>query len=268
MPSFEPQPGLKLHLDDAGQGARPVLFQHGLCGAAAQPAEVFPVDQRWRRLTLECRGHGRSDTGDPAGFSIADFAADVIAMLEQSGLAPLVIGGISMGAAIASRIAAIRPGLVSGLVLARPAWIAESAPVNMQPNAEVGALLARLPAEEARRVFMASATAQRLAREAPDNLASLEGFFSRAPRHVTAELLTRISADGPCITREQLHAIPVPALVVGHERDAIHPLPLARELAELIPSARLVEITPKADDKARYARAFRQAMLSFLEDFH
>ncbi len=268
MHIFEPQPGLKLHLESAGQGSRAVVFQHGLCGAAAQPAEVFPDDRRWRRLTLECRAHGQSGAGDPADFSIASFAADVIAMMEQYRVAPLVIGGISMGAGIAARIAVLRPDLVRGLVLARPAWVAESAPANMQPNAEVGALLAKLPAEEARQVFMASTTAQRLAREAPDNLASLESFFSRAPQHVTAALLSRISADGPGITRQQLQAVSVPTLVIGHGRDAIHPLPLARELAGLIPAARLVEITAKADDKARYVRDFRQAMLSFLEDLH
>lgn len=266
MPEFETHDGLNLYLDDAGGGGRAVLFQHGLCGDANQTAEVFPPGEKWRRLTLECRGHGRSNSGDSAAFSIATFAADAIAMIESLSLAPLVIGGISMGAAIALRIAVIRPDLVRGLILARPAWLAEPAPANMRPNAEVGALLARYPAEEAQRLFLASDTARRLATEAPDNLASLDGFFFRQPRHVTAALLDAISNDGPGVTRGQLSALAVPALVIGHARDAVHPLPLARELASLMRHARLVEITPKADDRTRYVADFRQAMQTFLEE--
>lgn len=267
MPVFEPQPGLKLHLDDTGQGGRAVLFQHGLCGDAAQPAEVFPDNPAWRRRTLESRGHGQSEAGDPADFSIATFAADTIAMIERSGLAPLVVGGISMGAAIALRIAVLRPDLVRGLILARPAWVAESAPANMQPNAEVGALLSRLPAEEARRMFEASDTAQRLSAEAPDNLASLMGFFSRKPQAITAALLTAISADGPGITRQQIQAISVPTLVIGHERDAVHPMSHAVEVASLIRGAHFAHITPKAENKPNYVRDFRAAIDIFLKEF-
>ena len=49
-----------LRMHDEGHGA-PVVFQHGLGGDAAQVAEIFPADAAglWRRLTLECRGHGR-----------------------------------------------------------------------------------------------------------------------------------------------------------------------------------------------------------------
>ena len=48
------------------------------------------------------------------------------------------VGGISMGAAIALRIAALRPDLVSALVLARPAWLDANGPENIQPVADGG----------------------------------------------------------------------------------------------------------------------------------
>ena len=95
-----------------------------------------------------------------------------------------------MGAAIASRLAVTRPELVRGLILVRPAWATQAAPDNMAPNAEVGALLARYPADEARAIFAAGATAKRLAVVAPDNLASLMGFFGRSAQADTARLLT------------------------------------------------------------------------------
>jgi pimeloyl-ACP methyl ester carboxylesterase len=258
--------GLRLHVEDSGDGM-PVVLQHGLCGDAAQPAELFPADPSLRRITLECRGHGRSEAGDPEQFSIATFSDDVAALIETTGEAPVVLGGVSMGAAIALRLAVHRPELVRGLVLVRPAWVTEAGPENMAPNAEVGRLLAALPAEEAREKFLAGDTAKRLAAEAPDNLASLTSFFSRADLETTAALLERISADGPGVTEARLRALRIPTLIVGHGRDTIHPLAHAERLSELIPYARLVRVTPKADDRDRYVVDIRAALTAFLKDF-
>jgi pimeloyl-ACP methyl ester carboxylesterase len=260
----------------AGQGAPPRLnvvtsgdgpvfvFQHGLCGDAAQTAEVFPDAAGFRRVTIECRGHGQSEPGDPAAFSIATFSDDIVEHIEREALAPIVLGGISMGAAIALRIAVTRPDLVRALVIARPAWIAEAAPPNMQPYAEVGELLSRYPAEEARSRFESSTTAAELRRDAPDNLASLLGFFSRQPKGATSELLIRIAADGPGVTRDQVAAVDVPVLVIGHAKDEAHPLAYAEELAALMPRAVLVRITPKAESRERYVADFRRALGDFL----
>lgn len=246
---------------------RPVVFQHGLCGAADQPAEVFPNDAGACHHVLECRGHGRSDAGDPSGFSIAGFAVDLANFIEDRGLGPCPVGGISMGAAIASRLAVMRPDLVSALILARPAWVADAAPANVAPNAEVGRLLTEHKDGEAAKVaFLASSMAKRLREEAPDNLASLTGFFARDPRDVTAALLTRIAADGPGVSREALAGLDLPTLVIGTAADAIHPMETARELADLMPNARLVEIPPKSQGRAAYRGAFADALRSFLED--
>ena len=49
--------GVRLHVDDSGGDGMPVVLQHGLCGDAGQPAELFPKDAGLRRITLECRGH-------------------------------------------------------------------------------------------------------------------------------------------------------------------------------------------------------------------
>ena len=251
----------------ARQGEGPAfVFQHGLCGAAGQPMDVFPENAGWQGLTFECRGHGQSDAGDPARFSLATFADDLAGFIESTGKAPVVLGGISMGAALSLRLAVTRPDLVLGLVLARPAWIAEPGPDNLAPNREVARLLAAYPPDEALRRFEASATAVRLASEAPDNLASLRGFFVREPVATTAALLGAISADGPGVSRERIAAIRVPTLVIGHERDAIHPLAMARELADLIPAAGLAVITPKALDPAAYRADFRAKLSAFLKE--
>ncbi|MGO4567226.1 alpha/beta fold hydrolase [Rhizobium sp. 2YAF20] len=256
--------GLNFSVHESGSG-EPMVFQHGLCGDAKQPAAVFPDDIGWHCLTLECRGHGSSDIGPHGNLSIATFADDLAALIEERQITP-VIGGISMGAAIALRLAVTRPELVQALVLARPAWLDTPNPSNMQPNAIVGQLLHDFLADEARFRFEASDVARTLAMEAPDNLASLRGFFGRRPLSDTAELLCRISSDGPGVSMEQIRSIGVPTLVIGHARDFVHPISYARTLAEWISNARFVEITPKADSPQQYQNDFRAALATFLEE--
>ena len=169
----------QLNLVQSRTSGTPVVFQHGLCGSAAQTAEAFPDDPAYRMLTLECRGHGASHAGDTKAFSIKTFAHDVAWMVEAQNIAPCIIGGISMGAAISLHLAIHRPDLVKALVLARPAWLIEDGPANMQPNAEVGSLLSRFSSAEAKAKFIAGDTAKALAQTAPTIL-HLSSAFSTA----------------------------------------------------------------------------------------
>jgi pimeloyl-ACP methyl ester carboxylesterase len=265
--SFETSDGTCLNVDVAGEGL-PVVFLHGLCGDSSQTAEVFPVESGFRRITIEARGHGRSQSGPLERLSIATFADDVTAYVETRLDGPVVIGGISMGAAISLRIAVRRPDLVQALVLARPAWLTAAAPLNMAPNAEVGHLLAHLPPPAAKAAFLAGPAGQRLAAEAPDNLASLAGFFAREPIAVTAALLTAISKDGPGVTENDLSGIAAPTLVIGHELDVVHPIDYARQLSKKIPQAGFAQVTPKAESRAGYVADFRHVMRQFLRRGH
>jgi pimeloyl-ACP methyl ester carboxylesterase len=243
---------------DTGEGTT-VVFQHGLGGDEAQVSAHFP-EEGFRRLTLECRAQGRSQPGDPALFSIQTFADDVLAFADARGVERFAMGGISMGAAIALNIAVNHPDRVTALILARPAWAFEKAPQNMQPLAEVAAHLGH----GSKGAFEKSALRQRLAKEAPDNLASMLGFFDRPDLATTAKLLSAIAADGPGVKREQAAAIKMPTLVIGNGLDLVHPLPLAQEIANQIPGAQYVEIAPKSLDKAVHAAEFRQAVREFL----
>lgn len=254
--------GLTLTLDDAGGAGLPVIFQHGLCGDARQTAEAFPPDPRFRRLTLECRGHGASDfDADP---SLAQFTEDVEELAARIGRR-VPVGGISMGAAIALRLAVLRPELVSHLIMVRPAWdTGHQAPVNLRPNIEVAQVLYRFPATQAQDVFLASETAALLRRTAPDNLASLTGFFAREPVSRTAILLSALSQDALGVTDADLAALRLPVLICATSEDAIHPAPLAQGLAARIPGAILVNLPPKGRDKAAHIAALHDAVTSFL----
>lgn len=258
--------GLALSVATYGKGW-PMVFQHGLCGDARQPADVFPNGIGWSAVTLECRGHGSSEAGSPEDFSIASFANDLISLIEARDFIPMPLAGISMGAAIALRVAVRRPDLVSALLLARPAWLDRAAPVNMQPNVFIAGLLRDHPPVEAKEIFDRSQLAVALAEDAPDNLASLRGFFAREPVETTRELLSRISKDGPGVDQEDIAALRVPVLVIGNARDAVHPLGMARKLAALIPGARFAQVTSKSDNRDLYRSEFRAAVASFLQDF-
>ena len=240
----------------------PVVFQHGLGGNEAQVAEVFP--DGFRRLTLDCRGQGHSPLGDPRVLSIATFADDVLAFADRRGLARFVVGGISMGAAIALRLAIRHPERILGLVLARPAWLWQAAPANMRPYAEVARHLRNPDLGAGRAAFEHSATARDLAQAAPDNLASLLGFFGAENPAALALLLAAIAEDGPGVSETDVRRISVPTLVLGTAIDAVHPLDFALQLATRIPGARFLEITPKATARPRYVQEFRAALGQFL----
>ena len=253
-----PRDGLRLMGQDAGQGP-PVVFQHGLGGDEAQIAEAFPP-VGFRRLTLECRSHGSSAKGEQ--FSISMFADDVLAYADARGVGRFALGGISMGAAIASRLAVIAPERISSLILVRPAWTWYAAPPNMQ----VFASLSHYLVNGDRDGFEASDMAREFAMDAPDNLASLRKFFEIADPANTALLLSAIATDGPGITQGQLQALDIPTLVIGNAVDLVHPLEHAHALAALIPQAHFIEITPKALDKPRHLTELRAAISTFLTD--
>jgi pimeloyl-ACP methyl ester carboxylesterase len=257
--------GGSVHVIDRGEGY-PVIFQHGLGGDRNQVAEAFPDDTGFRRVTTECRGHGLSPNASPERYSIAGFADDLLAVADKLGIECFAVGGISMGAAIAMRLAVTCPERISALMLVRPAWMSEPAPWNMRPYVEAAQLMHR-DGRDGRRMFAESPMGLDLAAKAPDNLASLLGFFDRDDLPGLADLLERVARDSPGVTEQQLKELKIPVLVVGNANDLVHPLDYARRLAAMIPAAHFAEITSKAVDKARYIAELRITLGAFLKRF-
>jgi len=256
-----------LRLATASGGAgRNFLFLHGLCGDAGQPLELFPQDSGWHCHALECRGHGDSDIGAVSELSISRFTDDAALFLRTLDGPPPVIGGISMGAAIALRLAVMHPDIASGLVLARPAWVAQQSPATLAPHREVAALMAAYDPDKAKRLFKATDIARLVAAESPDNLTSLLGFFDRHPVGQTQALLAAIAKDGPGVDRSQIAEINLPTLVIGTNRDFVHPLSMAEELTSMISSATLARIVAKSDNRTEHVTGVRRALRRFLKE--
>lgn len=263
--TFQTPDGTTLAYEIEGEG-RPVLWQHGLGATAAQPAEVFPARTQgggFQRITLICRGHEGSELGDRARLSIAQFTDDVVALLDHLNLQTIATGGISLGAAIALRLATLHPSRANALILARPAWVTDPAPQTMSAYPEVARLLAR-HGEIGRALFQSGQIYRDLSRASPDNAASLVTFFTRPNPETTIALLSTIPLDGPGITEAQMQTLHIPTMILTTGEDYVHPPAYGERLAALIPGAKRLTLTPKGHDKPAHVAEFRAALAAFL----
>ena len=130
--------GLRLHYQRAGQGADLVLI-HGLAANVAfwYLAVVPALIGEFRVTAYDLRGHGYSDT-PPSGYTSADMAADLDALLDHLGVERAHLVGHSFGGAIALHHAALHPERVASLMLADPLVPAlqRGRPVKPSPDAE------------------------------------------------------------------------------------------------------------------------------------
>src|SRR5205823_14764794 len=124
-----------------GQGL-PLVFQHGLGGDLSQPFAVYHPSSGVRLLGFDSRGHGQTHPlGDVDKLSIATLADDLIAFLDHLGIDWAVVGGISLGSAVAVNVALRFPDRVLGLVLSRPAWVDGPVPENVRLFAMIARLI-------------------------------------------------------------------------------------------------------------------------------
>jgi non-heme chloroperoxidase len=93
--SFTGFEGMRLVGDIRGEpGDWPVLFLHGggqTRHAWGRTAEIV-ASQGWRSITLDLRGHGESDWAPNGDYSFTAFGADCIAVIDQLGKSPVLIG--------------------------------------------------------------------------------------------------------------------------------------------------------------------------------
>ena len=100
MPIFK-HDGLDFNYYDLGTG-RPFFFQHGLGGEAKLVCDLFTPSAGIRMISFDARGHGETrPLGDPEKISIASFADDLGELMDHLKIERAIVGGISMGAAMA-----------------------------------------------------------------------------------------------------------------------------------------------------------------------
>lgn len=113
--------GLKLHFRDyEGNGDKaPVLCLHGLTRNSRDFEQLAPHIAPTRRvLALDMRGRGDSEYAkDSASYNPAVYVGDVLALLEQEGIARFVSIGTSLGGLMTMLLASVAPGRLAGAVL-------------------------------------------------------------------------------------------------------------------------------------------------------
>lgn len=100
------------------EDGHPVLALHGWLDNAASFAPLAPLLPQFRLAALDLPGHGLSDRR-PAGthYHFIDFIPDVIAAADALNWCRFSLLGHSLGAAIASFVAAVIPNRIRGLAL-------------------------------------------------------------------------------------------------------------------------------------------------------
>jgi pimeloyl-ACP methyl ester carboxylesterase len=263
MPTFSHLNSL-VHYTDSGEGI-PLVFQHGLGSDINQPAEVANDLPGVRFLSFDARGHGKSELGDSQLLGFSTLASDLVALLDTLNLDDAVVGGISMGAGIALRTAISHSRRVKGLILARPAWLDQPNPANLRVLVEIGKIIQSNGARKGKNLFIQSELYAKLRSTAPAVAESALGQFDEPRAEECALRLLRIPQDVPNLNRAEWASIHKPTMVIGNRMDPIHPFEYAEALADAIPHAVLVEITPKSVDKARHLQELRENILTFTQ---
>ena len=262
--AFFEHDGIQFRYRESGAGT-PFIFQHGLGADVNQTFELLQPPAGIRLLTFDCRAHGETrPVGPEENISVEQFTHDLGAFLDHLRLERAVIGGISMGAAIALRFALEHPQRTLGLVLSRPAWLEESRADNMQVFATLAEYIRRYGAWEGAKRYQETEAFQTVLRLSPDNANSLLSQFAHPRAEETVAKLERIPKYVPAHKRADWKRIRVPTLVLVNRQDEIHPFDFGEVLAREIPAAQLVEVTAKSVSKEQHAADVQQALFDFL----
>jgi esterase len=111
--------GLALHYLEWGDAeAPPIVCVHGYTGSAdAFNALARHLEDRYRILALDVRGHGESAWSPTGAYSYADQAGDLAEFAARLRLDKFVLIGTSMGGIIAMAYAAEHAERLLGLVI-------------------------------------------------------------------------------------------------------------------------------------------------------
>jgi pimeloyl-ACP methyl ester carboxylesterase len=118
-------PGLTLTVRSrppARAGLAPALLLHGLGGSSQNWSALMSlIGDMVGAEALDLPGFGDSLPPDDGDYSVTGHARAVIRYLDASGLGPVHLLGNSLGGAVSTRIAALRPDVVRTLTLVSPA---------------------------------------------------------------------------------------------------------------------------------------------------
>jgi pimeloyl-ACP methyl ester carboxylesterase len=257
--------GQRLAYGVHGRGERTTVLLPGLLFSQKMQLPLARALAREgnRVITFDPLGHGRSSRPpQPWRYSMGAFAEQTLALLDHLGCERAVVGGTSLGANVTLELAARAPERLAGMVIempvldnAIPACGAAFTPLLMSLKfgapvmrrvASVAAALERLPGV---RGSLIEVGLDWIAQDPEPSAAVLSGI-----------LYGRVAPD-----HRQRTAMAMPALVIGHDRDPIHPFSDAGMLADELPDARLLHAHSVLELRLRPERLTAE-ILGFIAD--
>jgi len=228
--------GHRIAFADYGEGERVLVLAHGLLMNRHMYDQLAPtmVARGFRVITVDLLGHGASDKPtDMRAFSMPAFGDQLAALIDHLELDRPIVGGTSLGANATLELAARHPLAARGLFIEMP----------VLDNALVAAGLLFLPIllslRVAKPVLRGVATiTNRIPRS--HYLVDLLLDWTRRPPESSEAVLEGILFGRTAPPREERQLIGLPALVIGHPADPLHPFTDSDMLVEEMPRARLV----------------------------
>ncbi|MDQ6436246.1 3-oxoadipate enol-lactonase [Mesorhizobium sp. LHD-90] len=228
--------GIVLHTRIQGRTDGPVLVFGNSLGSDFRIWEdvVRLLDDRYRILLYDKRGHGLSDTPPPP-CAIDDHVNDLLALLDHFAIESAAIVGLSVGGMIAQRLAARAPERVKALVLCctgakigtPESWADRIAAIDAGGIDAIAETVLE-------RWFTPS-----FHRNRATELAGWRNMLLRTPR---AGYVATCAAIRDADLRPGAASITAPTLCVAGDHDGATPPELVRATADLIPGARFALI--------------------------
>ena len=257
--------GQTLYYEEHGEG-EPLLCVMGLATdtMAWLPQLQAFIDAGHRTIIFDNRDVGRSSMAN-GPYTIADMAKDALDLADGLDLKSFHLLGVSMGGAIAQEMALTAPDQVRTLTLA-VTWPRSGA--YARRLGEVwGGRTAEMTREQRVDELMLLTMSEGFY-ENEEAVGWLRSTILQNPHPQPIEAFARqLEASSRHDTTDRIGSLEMPVHVIGAEHDILVPVWKSRELAELIPGARLTVIAaaPHGVNLER-AEEFNRAVLDFIRD--
>ncbi|HEY1826384.1 MAG TPA: alpha/beta fold hydrolase [Acidimicrobiales bacterium] len=220
----------RLWWDEEGSGD-PVLLVMGFSYPAQMWHRVWPaLTDQFRVIRFDNRGVGQSDVPKES-YSIADMADDAFAVLDAAGVERAHVYGASMGGGIAQEMALRHPERVASLVLGCTAAPADS---GGKPR-RIPWYVRLIPP----RVIISRRAGRNYGDDVPEEAIAADQAILRASKRSARGLIGQAQAVAAYSSKDRVPSITAPTLVLHGDLDSTVPVEMGKELASLIPGARL-----------------------------
>lgn len=231
--------GIDLYFERSGEGRRLLYFNGSGATLETTAPMLDPYRARFEVLIHDQRGLGRTEI-PPGPYTMQDYAADALALLDHAGWDSCRVIGVSFGGMVAQEFAVTAPDRVERLVLActSPGGSGGSS----YPLHELGEADAATRAQRMVQVMDTRFTSQYLA-DHPTDRALVALYAGRAEEDKSEERRRgereQLNARAGHDVMDRLPNISCPTLVAAGRYDGLAPLSNSEAIADRIPGAEL-----------------------------